>query len=279
MNTAMSTERPMSEDQRRKIFALCAEQGVDEELRHDMQFALTGKASLKDFTSANANVVIDHLQRLAPAGRSQAKARVPMPTSGATPHRTTRTGSSPVAGPSSGDGWRRHTAPVPNLPSRGAGTNLPGATLKRDAEGAGVISRPSAIPSKPVHKLPSPAQLRVLERLYDFAGYKTEEARKNFAERVEKHARPRSAWEAEELIFALLPQAAPNMYNHMMHEIRGVLTPYERGFLFSNRDDHGGFNSAKLALERYMRAKNKRGSRTTPRLSLTKFFEIMEKYK
>lgn len=47
---------------RRTIFAGCRSLGIDEETRHDMQRALTGKESLSAMTEAELKLVVDHLR-------------------------------------------------------------------------------------------------------------------------------------------------------------------------------------------------------------------------
>lgn len=63
----------MSDRLRRTIFAACRELGLDADARHDMQMAVTGKASLSDMTEAELQLVVDNLKdkgfTLHPKGR------------------------------------------------------------------------------------------------------------------------------------------------------------------------------------------------------------------
>lgn len=287
MNTAQSNERPMSVEQRKMIFALYRECGIGEELRHDVQHGVAGKTSLIDFTSCDAARLIEHLQYRHFTGKSAA----------ATQSLTSSPEKAGATGKPSG------SAPAPITPSLGRGGNR--------ASRHGRIAVPTNI-----HKLPSPEQLAVLEHLYKFAGYETLEAQRAFVGRIvrrpgkakpqcsgaesaahepgresaeaEKHPRPRSMWEAEELIFALVAQAAPKMLEAITAPgFSARLTPFEQAFMFTNCVKFdlrgtmipGTFNNARVELEEYLRNKNKRGRRTMPRFSLTKFFEIVGKYK
>lgn len=47
----------------RMIFAACRELGLDDEARHDLQLAVTGKASLSDMTEVELKAVVDRLKR------------------------------------------------------------------------------------------------------------------------------------------------------------------------------------------------------------------------
>jgi len=46
---------------RRTIFALCRERGIGDELRHELQFSVTGKESLTECTAAEMRAVIERL--------------------------------------------------------------------------------------------------------------------------------------------------------------------------------------------------------------------------
>lgn len=47
----------------RMIFAGCRELGLDEDARHDLQMAATGKASLSDMTESELKLVVDRLKQ------------------------------------------------------------------------------------------------------------------------------------------------------------------------------------------------------------------------
>jgi phage gp16-like protein len=51
-------------DPRRALFAACRRLGLDDDARHALLAALTGKASSKDLTAADWRRVLDHLNRL-----------------------------------------------------------------------------------------------------------------------------------------------------------------------------------------------------------------------
>lgn len=69
--------RPLSDALRKRIFAALKERGIDDELRHEVQYAATGKASLKDFTTDDARRLLEHLGCRDPRGhdRSHVPAR------------------------------------------------------------------------------------------------------------------------------------------------------------------------------------------------------------
>jgi len=52
---------PLSDSMRRRIFAAYREKGVDQDNRHAVQEAATGKRSLKEFTNGDAYRLLDHL--------------------------------------------------------------------------------------------------------------------------------------------------------------------------------------------------------------------------
>ncbi len=53
----------------RAIHAACRAQGIDEDARHDLQRALTGRASLGEMNLQEVTQVFEHLNKLAPAKR------------------------------------------------------------------------------------------------------------------------------------------------------------------------------------------------------------------
>ncbi|KKK62515.1 hypothetical protein LCGC14_3003570 [marine sediment metagenome] len=55
---------PITDAQRRTIFDLCRKLDFDDRARHDLQRETCGKASLKQFTKADAARLIDELVRL-----------------------------------------------------------------------------------------------------------------------------------------------------------------------------------------------------------------------
>jgi phage gp16-like protein len=74
----------------RAVFAACKANGIDEDMRHDIVCAITGKASLKDCTSAEIGKVLDRLN-----GRNSAT------------HRHSREGGNPASNKGDGgEGWR-----------------------------------------------------------------------------------------------------------------------------------------------------------------------------
>jgi hypothetical protein len=284
MNTAHSNERQMSREQRGLIFVLLAELGITAGLRHDIQKSVTGKTSLTDFTSADAAKMIDHLQRLStrsgsnPAGRGYSTSSLQRDAGGnresngpppAIPNNPGTAGFQP--GPISGGQNGRKTVIGVSVPGCFGGTPPPSAPGGRAPRNLKSV--------KKAHRLPSPEQREVLERLFCFAGYLVPEARRAFTNRIIKRDRAHSMWEVETVIFALMAQAAPKMLEQARYLLGAPLSEFERGFLFTNRADKGGWNAVELELKEYIENKNKRGHRTMPRFSLTKFFEILEKYK
>lgn len=264
MNHAQA-ERAMSAEQRKMIFALYRECGIGKELRHDVQHGVAGKTSLTDFTSHDAARLIEHLERL------QVRQVSACPRAAAA-----RPEASPNLTPRQAGAGLTSRAPAP--------TNPPASPFSKGGKSRGAHDYYDTM----VHKLPSPEQLTVLDHLYTFAGYTSEDTRRTFADRIEKHSRPRSMWEAEELIFALVAQAAPKMLAAITAPgFSARLTPFELAFMFTNRvkfDLRGTmipctFNNAKIELEEYIAKRNKRGHRTMPRFSLSKFFEIVGKYR
>lgn len=57
-------EPPLTEETRRRVFALMREHGLDEDARHDVQRSVIGKESLKDFTEAEGRELVVHLLSL-----------------------------------------------------------------------------------------------------------------------------------------------------------------------------------------------------------------------
>lgn len=276
MNTVRNSDKPMSVEQRKMIFALYRECGIDlNRHRHDVQYGVARKTSLTDFTSHDAARLIDHLEHLRPLTLPE-KAGIPGVTSGSAP--------APTNPPPATAGFRggKFAAGFTSLHGGNIIPPLPHSPFAKGGKSRGAHDYITK-----VHKLPSPEPLAVLDRLYAFAGYATLETQRAFAERIEKHPRPRSMWEAEELIFALVAQAAPKMLAAITAPgFSARLTPFEHAFMFTNcvRFDTfgamipGTFNNAKHELEEYLAKRNKRGHRTMPRFSLTKFFEILGKY-
>jgi hypothetical protein len=64
-----NTDTSLTEETRRRLFALMHERGLDEDARHDVQRSVIGKESLKDFTEAEGRELVAHLLSL---GRSHA---------------------------------------------------------------------------------------------------------------------------------------------------------------------------------------------------------------
>ena len=64
----------MTKAQRAKIFAVCRERAIDNDLLHELAYAETGCSSLKELSSSQALQVIDRLEgRSVPKGMATAK--------------------------------------------------------------------------------------------------------------------------------------------------------------------------------------------------------------
>lgn len=66
--------RAMTKAQRAKIYAVCREQAIDNDLLHELVYAETGCSSLKELSGSQAILVIDRLEgRSTPKGMATAK--------------------------------------------------------------------------------------------------------------------------------------------------------------------------------------------------------------
>lgn len=66
--------RTMTKAQRAKIYAVCREQAIDNDLLHELVYAETGCSSLKELSSGQALQVIDRLEgRSTPRGMATAR--------------------------------------------------------------------------------------------------------------------------------------------------------------------------------------------------------------
>ena len=66
--------RAMTKAQRAKIYAVCREQAIDNDLLHELVYAETGCSSLKELSGGQAILVIDRLEgRFTPKGMATAK--------------------------------------------------------------------------------------------------------------------------------------------------------------------------------------------------------------
>lgn len=70
----MAKAKVMTKAQRARIYAVCREQAIDNDLLHELVYAETGCGSLKDLTSGQALRVIDRLEgRSTPKGMATAR--------------------------------------------------------------------------------------------------------------------------------------------------------------------------------------------------------------
>ena len=126
-------------------------------------------------------------------------------------------------------------------------------------------------PKEPI----TPEQQFVIRKLYDLLGY-SQNGRMTFNKRIVKRFHPQTHSEGQKIIYPLIVMAS----KMMLERVEGCrsqgagsrLTPWERGFLFTNE------YPAEKELMKFIANKNKRGRRTMPRFCMIKFFEIINKY-
>lgn len=91
------------------------------------------------------------------------------------------------------------------------------------------------------------------------------------AMRIVKTPWPQTRSDGQKMIYALLSMGATKISNAIQALDKEQLTHWEHGFMFE------GDQSAEQQFIALVQAKNQRGKRKMPKISLTKLFEILEK--
>jgi len=238
------SEAAKTDDRRRGLyFALCKEAGfTDSDYRHDMNESVTGKRSTTDFGWRDWKKVIEHLNLLLGGKRRGGGAVDPS----ARPAPKNISPQRPQREEPPDNVYRFPSSPQTSSPSQGEVAHSAGGVVK-------------------------PEQQHVINCLYGFLHFGSN-ARAAFNRRIIKKPWPQSPSDGQKILYALFAQAAPQMMTKLSDpRFQFSMTEWELGFMYHNEQ------SALKELQRFLNANNRRGYRTMPRFSLTKFFEILEK--
>jgi len=238
--------------QRGLYFALCKEAGfTDGDYRRDMNESVTGKRSTTDFQWRDWKKAIEHLNLLLGGkrrggGAANPAARPAPKIKNTTTHTT--------------DTDQKLPDNVYKFPSQ---KRAPSACHPEPA-----CPEQSRRVEGPMVK---PEQLHVIDCLYTFLGFSVN-ATRAFNKRIIKKPWPQTPADGQKILYALFAQAAPAMIKKLSDpRFQFSMTEWELGFMYHNEQ------SALKELQRFTNAKNRRGQRTMPRFSLTKYFEILNK--